>query len=376
MKKTALILALALILSCGASCSKKKDNSNSSESSQSSQTTSAVDSSASSGSSSSASSSQSQSDVVENTTRNPLTGQKDYNENAIGKRPVAVMINNLKGALPQYGIEQADILFEVLVEGGITRLMGVYADYSAVPDVCSVRSCRYYYPIIAMGFDAIYCHIGYEQTFAKATLQNLGIDTISDSSAIPYSTMFAVDSQRAQSYASEHTKYLIGANIPQALEDNGCRTDIGEEYKGDFFVFEDEFFSPEGIDANSVRFNFSTSYYSTFEYDEASKTYKKFHNSSEHIDGKTGNQLSYTNVIALQTQVYPKPENTYLMQVEIVSSGTGYYISGGKAQEITWEKTSEEAQIEFFDENGDPLKVNVGKCYIGVIDSDTNIVFE
>ncbi|MBQ7131279.1 MAG: DUF3048 domain-containing protein [Oscillospiraceae bacterium] len=373
MKKTALLLALTLMLSLGVSCSKNKDKSESESSSATSTTTSASDSSSIS---QSESQSQSQADKVENTTRNPLTGQTDYNEDAIGKRPVAVMINNLKGALPQYGIEQADILFEVLVEGGITRLMGVYADYTAVPDVCSVRSCRYYYPVIAMGFDAVYCHIGYEQTFAKAKLNSLGIDTISDSSVIPYSTMFAVDSERAQSYSSEHTKYLVGANIPQALEDYGYRTDLGDEYKGDYFVFEDEFFSPEGAEASNVNLKFSASYYSTFEYDESTKTYKKFHNGSEHIDGKSGNQLSYTNVIVLCTEVYPKPENTYLMEVEMVSSGTGYYISGGKAQEITWEKTSEEAQIDFFGPDGNPLTVNVGKCYIGVIDNNATITIE
>ncbi len=377
MKKTAFLLALALMLPNLAACSKDDESGSSAAESLQSVSDSAADSSDGSDKSSvdnskNDSNSTTDSDVI----RNPLTGETDYNENAVGKRPVAVMISNIKAALPQYGIEDADILFEVLVEGGITRCMGVYADYTAVPEVCSVRSCRYYYPVIAMGFDAVYCHIGYEQTFAKAKLQSLGIDTVSDSSRLPYSEVFAVDSERAQSYATEHTKYLIGPNLPQAFEDHGYRTDIGEDYKGDYFNFSDEFFAPDGIDASSVEFEFSASYYSTFEYDESTKTYKKFHSGSEHIDGKSGNQLEYTNVIALVTQVYPKPENTYLMEVELVSSGSGYYISGGKAQEITWEKTSEEAPIEFFDIGGNPLTVNVGKCYIGILDDSSTITFE
>ena len=109
---------------------------------------------------------------------NPLTGETGYNNAAVGKRPVAVMINNLKGALPQYGIAAADIIYEVPVEGGITRMMAVYADYTAMPDVCSVRSCRYYYPILAYGMDAIYCHWGADQTIATDTLKRLGIDHI------------------------------------------------------------------------------------------------------------------------------------------------------------------------------------------------------
>ncbi len=70
------------------------------------------------------------------------------------------MINNIKASLPQYGIDSADIIYELPVEGGITRLMGIYADYTNVPYICSVRSCRYYYPIIAHGMDAFYCHWG------------------------------------------------------------------------------------------------------------------------------------------------------------------------------------------------------------------------
>lgn len=108
--------------------------------------------------------------------RNPLTGELGYAESAVGKRPVAVMVNNLKGALPQYGIAEADIIYELPVEGGITRLMAVYANYADVPEVCSVRSCRYYYPILCLGMDAIYCHWGLDQTIAKETLERTGID--------------------------------------------------------------------------------------------------------------------------------------------------------------------------------------------------------
>ena len=58
------------------------------------------------------------------------------------------MINNVKDALPQYGITEADVIFELPVEGDLTRLMALYADYTKVPDICAIRSCRYYYPAI------------------------------------------------------------------------------------------------------------------------------------------------------------------------------------------------------------------------------------
>ena len=73
---------------------------------------------------------------------NPLTGLPSTSV-VQNSRPVAVMINNHLDSLPQYGITQADIIYEIPVEGGITRFMAVYENYSTVPNVCSVRSCRY-----------------------------------------------------------------------------------------------------------------------------------------------------------------------------------------------------------------------------------------
>lgn len=107
---------------------------------------------------------------------NLLTGLPTLTDGAIGKRPVAVMVNNVDAALPQYGISAADLIFELPVEYDLTRLMAVYGDYTQVPDVCSVRSCRYYYPILAVGFDAVYVHWGIDPTIATETINSMEID--------------------------------------------------------------------------------------------------------------------------------------------------------------------------------------------------------
>lgn len=85
--------------------------------------------------------------------QNLLTGLGDLSEEAIGKRPVAVMVNNVEKAMPQYGIGQADIIFEIPVEGDVTRFMALYGDYTKVPKICPIRSCRYYFPAISQGFE-------------------------------------------------------------------------------------------------------------------------------------------------------------------------------------------------------------------------------
>ena len=85
---------------------------------------------------------------------NPLTGlpmEPEYEQN----RPVAVMFNNLKAAQPQVGIAQADVIYEITAEGGITRMLGLYQTLEGVGTLGSIRSTRPYYLELALGHDAL-----------------------------------------------------------------------------------------------------------------------------------------------------------------------------------------------------------------------------
>ncbi len=299
---------------------------------------------------------------------NTLTGRSGLSPEAVGKRPVAIMINNIKAALPQYGIYKADIIYEILVEGGITRMMAIYGDYTKVPKVCSVRSCRYYFPIFAHGYDAVYFCFGSNESLATPTLKRIGIDYF-DGNQTPDSLVFGRDSERLKTYSREHTAYVNGKNIPELLNKNSVETDsrYGEDFRA--FNFRDEGASQAvgNIEAKEVTFNFSKTYYSTFTYNSKTKTYYKTHSGKAHIDSSNDKQLNFTNVFALETEV-KNYKGGSLMEVDW-SSGTGYYISEGKAQKITWLKASEDSNILFFDEAGAELKVNAGKSYIGVINT-------
>ena len=304
---------------------------------------------------------------------NPLTGETGYNADAIGKRPVAVMVNNLKAALPQYGITEADIIYEVPVEGGITRLMAVYADYTNVPDVCSVRSCRYYYPIIALGLDAVYCHWGADQTIALETLKRTGIDHLDGGSE---TGLFYRDENRVGKYDSEHTGYMKGSEIPQTFEKHGFRTDVNSDNIGGGlnFISEGETVSDENaLSCSELTLKFSDTYFSTFEYNEVEKVYYKKHSENPHMDGVTNEQLSFENVFAIQTSI--KSRDGYLMDVQLVGKGTGYYATNGKIQMIEWVKASEDSPIRIYNQNGEPLEINIGESYFGIIGTDKTISF-
>ena len=300
--------------------------------------------------------------------RNPLTGQAGFSAAAVGKRPVAVMVNNVRAALPQYGIADADVIFELPVEAGITRLMAVYADYTAVPDICSVRSCRYYYPILCLGMDAVYCHWGMDQTIAKETLTRTGIDRFDGS--VLEGALFFRDEQRRQTYAIEHTGYLRGSLLPEFMAKRGVRTDLLPEYRRPLFQFADAEIplNDAQTPTREIQLNFSAAYYSTFRYDEAAGNYKKLHSGSPHLDSHTGTQLAFENVIILQTDIHTR-EDEYLMDVAL-SGGTGFYAANGGIQPITWTKDAETDPIRLYDASGAELTVSPGKSYIGIIGAD------
>lgn len=299
---------------------------------------------------------------------NRLTGLPTLSEEAYGKRPVAIMINNIKAALPQYGVSAADIMFEVVVEGGITRMMAVYGDYTKIPNVCSIRSCRYYYPILAYGLDAVYICFGSNETLGTPTLERLGIDYFNG--AANYVTdLFGRDSQRLKTYSSEHTAYVKGANIPSVFDKQGVRSDYKEGKDVPVFNFRETAAAAGDTNCDKVRLNFSSSYYSTFTYDEEDKVYYKQHSGSAHKDSVSGEQLNYTNVFVLETDV-TNYKDGYLMKVAL-DGGNGYYISMGKSQKITWQKKSEGDTIEVFESAGIPLAVNPGNSYIGIIKPDS-----
>lgn len=305
---------------------------------------------------------------------NNLTGKYNLSDSAVGKRPVAIMINNIKAALPQYGIYSADIMFETLVEGGITRMMALYSDYTKVPKVCSVRSCRYYYPILAHGFDAVYFCFGSNESLGTPTLKRIGIDYFDGNQT--YDTLvFGRDPDRLRKYSREHTAFVNGAGIPDLLKKYSVRTDYAEGKNSTAFKFRDEKTKKAVGDtkADKVRLNFSTSYYSTFTYDKEKKVYCKTHCANAHMDTSNNKQLNYTNVFVLET-TFSNYKNSAILEMNW-KGGTGYYISCGKAQPILWEKTSESNQIKYYNAStGEELLVNTGKSYIGILRKDCTVI--
>ncbi len=292
---------------------------------------------------------------------NNLTGEYTLSDAAAGKRPVAVMVNNITFSLPQYGIAAADMIIECPVEGTITRLMAVYGDMTKIPNVCSIRSCRYYFPILAQSFDAVYMHWGKDETVAKDTLEKLKIDRLD---GYNNSFVFARDEERMKTFAYEHTGYYKGSLTEKALDQAGIRKTLKDDKNKPVFPFREETQAVSDTKCTKCKAVFSADYFSDFAYNADEDVYYKSHNGSPHIDSSTGQQLAFENVFILGTTTRIINQNNLLISLDW-HGGDGYYISHGTITPIKWSKADEFADIAITDKNGKEIKVNPGKSYLG-----------
>ncbi len=308
---------------------------------------------------------------------NLLTGLEDLSDEAIGTRPVAVMVSNVSAAMPQYGISDADIIIEMPVESRLTRFMALYADYTEVPNICSVRSCRDYFPAVSEGFDAIYIHWGMDESIIdhyNAMDLDVFNGTYSDGG------IFDRDSDRLSSgYALEHTSMIYGGEtLVNAIEAADMRIEIEEDKTDTAFNFTalGDVAVPDGESCEYVRVEFGATN-SGFTYNEEEQVYYMDYNGSAQCDGVTGIQLSFTNLFILEATITDRTDSPTRVAIDCygVSDQVGYYVSNGVVQEIRWSKADEDSRLMFYDLDGNELVVNCGKSYISYNYAD-GAVFE
>ena len=301
---------------------------------------------------------------------NLITGEALAEGLAAGDRPVAVMVNNAQAALPQRGIGSADAVFEMVTEGGITRLLALYADKDTVPQVGPVRSARDQHLQCAMPLNSVIVHIG-TSIYAENLLNQYQYSTING--MYLGSTSFVFDEARsAAGYANEHCWYTDAALIAAGMEKLGLSGTGASQALFDFVAHDAQPVVPAQGDAADVAFSFSDSGAVTLTYDAAAAKYLKTAYGAPQVDESTGAQLAFDNVLVLFTDIKLKnPDDPNNLVTDFaMSSGTGYYCYGGKFRAVTWEKGNPEDPLRLKDENGAALQVNVGKSYVAIVGKD------
>lgn len=290
---------------------------------------------------------------------NPLTGLY-VDESVARRRPIGVMINNLKPAIPQSGIGQADVIYETLVEGGICRLFGLFQDFNA-KKIGPVRSARHYYLDFAFDHDAIYAHYGRspQATVAFSDWNSPHLEGLSYLDSI----MCFVDSSRV----APHDRYTSYDGLMAAWKEKGYRTELDKEIGSKFEFSELEIIPELTNSANKIVLPFSYYQTSWFEYNTNDRLYYRFQFNDKHIDKETGEQLKFKNIIIQLASIWTIPNDSEGRQdMNLITNGTGYYITNGSYIPITWEKTSHYSPTKYYLEDGTNLNINVGKTWIAV----------
>lgn len=296
---------------------------------------------------------------------NPLTGEP-LDDSYTG-RPVAFTINNISACLPQYGLDDLDWMFEVETEGGITRCLGILTDPASADVLGPIRSCRTYFLNLSVSYNAPLFHCGGSK-FANANQYSIS-DTVSSWDHVDQMTngskYFYRDSSRTGIYATEHTLFTTGERMMNAMADNGYDVTSGEAV--DYGYLFSESVEPDGAAAETVSITFKGTKNTTMKYDAETGLYKAHQNGNNWIDGATGENATFRNLLVITT-TQTKPEN-YHSFYELSGSGDGYFAVDGKMIPIKWHHDGVEGPFRFTLEDGTtPITLGIGSTYCAIID--------
>ncbi len=326
-----------------------------------------------------------------------LTGEKYEGTYPQDTRIVSFMINNISNGRdssgaghdvrPQSGLSEADILIEIMVEGGITRFLALFEDYQNLPEkIGPVRSARDQFFQIVLPFQPLFVHIGEStvQQQMKNTYEYNAMDVDLDLTGHRFTDQAMLNNGTA----SWEIAFTTNEMVLEAIE-NGNK-DTNRTYTSTFFNFVpyDEPARELTGDANGansiadkIDIHHSTTYSTYFTYDEAKGKYLMSQFSPnkgvvhDTIDANNNQQLEFENVIVLFTDIHTAPghEGSGLQYVEYGLGGVGYYFSNGGAEEVQWTKGGPQNVLRILDKfgNNTDIQVNTGKTYLTMVDLST-----
>ena len=308
----------------------------------------------------------------------PLSGLP-MDEKWVDRRPVAVMLTNLKEALPQLGQSMADIIYEVPADGGITRMLGVFQSLDGVGKIGSIRSARPYYLELALGHDAIFIHAGGSED-AYADIKAWGVTALDGVNgpycgSSPGSNLMWRDADRRRNLGYEHSVITTGSTIEEKFATYSFRQEHKDGYTYPI-TFADDGTPEGGTTANTVTVPFSNYKTGVFTYDDESGTYLVEEYGKPYVDGNTGEQVAVTNVLVVQTSCWNSGDKYGHMEVDLTGSGSGYYACGGKIIPIQWSKPDRNSPFTYTDESGQPIVLGRGSSYVNIIPNSETVTAE
>lgn len=286
-------------------------------------------------------------------------------EELANRRPLAVMVENHPDARPQAGFADASVVFEAIVEGGITRFMAVYGPREA-KKIGPVRSARPAYVAYAAGFKALYAHAGGSQGGLAA------INSTKEIVDLPHTNGYFQREPQA-GIASEHTLFTSTEQLYRLAGDKDAK--LTADITPWKFV-DDPALEKRGGEA-TVSINFSTNTYTAeWTYDRTENTYLRSMAGAAHVDRLTGDRLSAKNVVAI-TVARQHNANTnqgkgeWTMTTE--GSGKALLFQNGQVTEGKWKKDAAGNMLRFYDANDNEVSMIRGRTWIEVVPPEISV---
>lgn len=283
-------------------------------------------------------------------------------ESLKNQRPIAVMVDNEKTALPHFGLSTADVVYEITnseENNGVTRFMAIVKDWGSIEQFGSIRSVRSTNLMLAPEWNAVVCHDGgpfyIDEYLAHDYVENFS------------GTFSRVDNGKP----AEFTEYILPGDLEENFANSGYSKEYNEYYQGAHYKFATEKVdlsaNVESKDCNLVDLPFPHNS-PELEYNAEDGLYYYYEYGSAHVDPVNDNaQLAFKNVILQNAEYQLYDTNGYLVFLVNTSGRSGYYITEGKSIPITWSKESDIMPTRYYDSDGNEIQLNTGKTYVGIV---------
>ena len=290
---------------------------------------------------------------------NPLTGEAL--EEITDNRPLAIMINNTSKAVPQCGISKADLMYEIIAEGSVTRFMAFFYDLSDVDVLGPVRSVRPYFVRMAQNYGAFLSSAGGSDE-AIDLIKSMGYDYLNGIAGA--GNAFYRDQWRRENRGFEHSLMTTGEKLMKAAEKAGIQTTMEDRDYGFHFTAEP---MTAGEDASELTIWFyKNGKKTTMRYDAETGLFAMSQHGAASVDGNDDSPITFRNVVVLEANTKVKDKKGHL-EVQTTGTGTGYYARDGKLVQIKWSRESNSADFVYTDAQGNPISFGVGKTYIAIV---------
>ncbi|MBQ3307022.1 MAG: DUF3048 domain-containing protein [Bacilli bacterium] len=284
------------------------------------------------------------------------------------ERPIAVMIDNAIGDAKHAGLQDSYLNYEILVEGGITRIMSIYKDKD-VSLIGPIRSSRHYFLDYALESDAIYVHYGWSP-YAEQDEKAMNINSVNgltdpdpfrrDTNAVAPHNVFT---------KMVYIKNFLGSTNYSQYSNNWQLLN----YSVDPITLEETGYTPKV--ANRITIPYSANETRTYNYDANNQYYMRVTNGKAQIDRRSNEQLHYKNII-IERVDYEVIDGEGRLNLNTTGTGTGYIITNGAFLPIRWSKSSRTAKTTYTYENGNEVQVNDGNTFIQIVPTNCNITIE